>query len=91
LLVKEKQQVPDYVPLQDERPSEQQSRHGDDEVAMLDGDDVADEDSAEDSIDGMAAITDPEQVRSQFFGRTLRCLVDDCILQSQAPRQIFVS
>ncbi|KIX01785.1 uncharacterized protein Z518_09512 [Rhinocladiella mackenziei CBS 650.93] len=40
----------------------------DEDVAILDEDDSLQQNAVEDSVDGMAAITDPEEIESRFFG-----------------------
>ena len=40
----------------------------DEELATLNEDDALEQDAGEDSVDGMASITDPEQLGSRFFG-----------------------
>jgi hypothetical protein len=42
--------------------------NSDEDVAILDEDEAQQQNTAEDSVDGMAAITDPEQRESRFFG-----------------------
>lgn len=47
---------------------QQQILNSDEDVAILDEDDSQQQNAAEDSVDGMAAITDPEDRESRFFG-----------------------
>ncbi|KAK6379813.1 hypothetical protein LTS17_005886 [Exophiala oligosperma] len=42
--------------------------HDGDDVAILDDDDLAQQNGGEDSVDGMAAITDPEEKEVRFYG-----------------------
>lgn len=46
----------------------QQTSNSDEDVAILDEDDSHQQNGGEDSVDGMAAITDPEDRESRFFG-----------------------
>lgn len=53
---------------------QQQILNSDEDVAILDEDDSQQQNGGEDSVDGMAAITDPEDRESRFLGHrpTLR-------------------
>lgn len=47
---------------------DQPAKDDDEDVAILDEDDSVQPNAGEDSVDGMAAITDPQETESRFFG-----------------------